>query len=138
MTPVRNSAPEEPSMQKIKPNNVDASASNSLMTPLPIKPSSIAPVQPQIIRSISPSLSSSSASASFSPVPSSYRQSSSDSSTAFSSPTIQVTIGRIEVRAIAKKQSSPKASQPRNTKPSLEEYLRSRSSTRASRNGGSS
>lgn len=132
IAPVRNSAPEEPSIPIKTNNNVDASGSNSSMTPLPSKPSNLVPVQSQIIPSISPSLPSSSASVSISPVTSSSQQNSS------SSPTIQVNIGRIEVRAIAPKQSSPKIPKARPAKPSLEKYLRSRSSPSTSRNRGSS
>ena len=51
-------------------------------------------------------------------------------------PPIQVTIGRIDVRAIAPTQPPPKPPKSRPTKPSLEEYLRSRSGSRAFRNGG--
>jgi hypothetical protein len=52
-------------------------------------------------------------------------------------PTIQITIGHIEVRAIAPKPSPAPVPKPRPAKPSLEEYLRSRSGSRASGNGGS-
>ncbi len=54
-----------------------------------------------------------------------------------SPPTIQVTIGRIDVRAIAAPTPSRRPSTPSSAKLSLDEYLRSRSSG-ASRKGGRS
>ena len=51
-------------------------------------------------------------------------------------PTIQVTIGRIEVRAIAPKQNPGKTPKSRPAKPSLEKYLHGKSNSRVYRHGG--
>ena len=55
-----------------------------------------------------------------------------------SPPTIQVTIGRIDVRAIAAPTPSRRPSTPSPAKLSLDEYLRSRSSGASRKGGGSS
>ncbi|MEM1251925.1 MAG: hypothetical protein AAGI69_05790 [Cyanobacteria bacterium P01_H01_bin.21] len=66
----------------------------------------------------------------FSSSPRPLARSSSPPSSETSGPTIQVTIGRIDVRAITPKSSPPQAPKPRSAKPSLQDYLKTRNSAR--------
>ncbi|EKV00402.1 hypothetical protein Lepto7375DRAFT_2515 [Leptolyngbya sp. PCC 7375] len=62
--------------------------------------------------------------------PRSFSKLSSPPSSETSGPTIQVTIGRIDVRAVTPKSSPPKSSKSRPAKPSLQDYLKARNSSR--------
>ncbi|MDV3353865.1 hypothetical protein QGP82_34635 [Leptothoe sp. LEGE 181152] len=62
--------------------------------------------------------------------PRSFSRSSSPLSSETSGPTIQVTIGRIDVRAVIPKSAPPKSSKSRPAKPSLQDYLKARNSSR--------
>ncbi|NEZ66202.1 hypothetical protein D0962_26140 [Leptolyngbyaceae cyanobacterium CCMR0082] len=62
--------------------------------------------------------------------PRSFSRASSTPSSETSGPTIQVTIGRIDVRAVIPKSAPTKSSKSRPAKPSLQDYLKARNSSR--------
>ena len=62
--------------------------------------------------------------------PRSFSRLSSPPSSETSRPTIQVTIGRIDLRAVTPKSSPPKSPKPRPAKPSLQDYLKTRNRSR--------
>ncbi|MEL6354653.1 MAG: hypothetical protein AAFR58_23320 [Cyanobacteria bacterium J06627_28] len=96
----------------------------------------VSSLRPNLSERIHPLSSRQSSSALVPAIPAATSSTPSPASVTFQPPPIQVTIGRIEVRAVPPKQPLPKSPSPRPSRPSLEEYLRDRRGRKPSRSGG--